>query len=62
MAKYHSIETREYRLECMAEWVKMLAESITENPTTDFFNFRTGARHLTKWLKETPEINVNDEY
>lgn len=55
MAKYHSVETREYRLEAMVQWVKMLAESTSEDPITDFFDFRTGARNLTKWLREKPE-------
>ncbi len=52
MAKYHSVETREYRLERMAEWVGRLAENPTASP------FRTGARRLTKWLNEKPKLNT----
>ncbi len=55
MAKYHSVETREYRLERMAEWV----EHIAKQPyIEDDFDFRGAAQRLTKWLNEKPKLNT----
>ncbi len=56
MAKYHSVETREYRLERMAEWLENLAYD--KIPTEPDFDFRVGARRLTKWLNEKPKLNT----
>jgi len=53
MTKYYSVETREYRLERMAEWV----EQIAEQPHIESdFDVRIGARNLTKWLNEKPKL------
>ena len=55
MAKYHSVETREYRLERMAEWVALVAEPFGKG---DDESIRGTAQRLTKWLNEKPKLNT----